>query len=177
MTICNTKPLWRRFCKEGQRGWWMAKTMLLFRGEITERLVQMAGTSCFGQAVPPSSPGGVAPITPGPEDEKADLSIATTRTWASLSTTYSPFSNLQETSWLYSGFHKNWNQTARKDKDRTRKLKDLDNPQAITLSRLVGKFNHATQVIPSASLFYHNLQSFLQGALEEGTRTLQCRSD
>ena len=76
----------------------MAKTMLLFRGEITERLVQMAGTSCFGQAVPPSSPGGVAPITPGPEDEKVDLSIATTHTWASLSTTYNPFSNLQETS-------------------------------------------------------------------------------
>ena len=29
----------------------------------------------------------------------------------------------------------------------TKKLKDLDNPQAIALSRLLGKLNHATQAI------------------------------
>ena len=49
----------------------------------------------------------------------------------------------------------------------TRKLKDLDNPQATTLSRLLGKLNHATQAIQPAPLFYCNLQSYLQ-ALEEG---------
>ena len=51
----------------------------------------------------------------------------------------------------------------------TRKLKDQDNPQAIALSRLLGKLNHATHAIPPAPLLlYHNLQSCLQGALEAG---------
>ena len=40
----------------------------------------------------------------------------------------------------------------------TRKLKDWDNPQAITLSRLLGKLSHATQAIPPAPLFYCNLR-------------------
>ena len=54
--------------------------MPLFRGEITERLVLMAGTSFFGQTTPPSSPGGAAPTTPGAEDEEAELSTATIHT-------------------------------------------------------------------------------------------------
>ena len=53
------------------------------------------------------------------------------------------------------------------------KLKHLDNPQ------LLGKLNHATQAAP---LFYRNLQSWLQEALEEGDQdpampvrlTLEC---
>ena len=52
--------------------------MPLFRGEITERLVQMAGTSFFGQAAPLSSPRGAAPTTPGAEDEEAELSTTQT---------------------------------------------------------------------------------------------------
>ena len=52
--------------------------MPLFRGEITEKLVQMAGTSFFGQAAPLSSLGGAAPTTPGAEDEEAELSTAQT---------------------------------------------------------------------------------------------------
>ena len=49
----------------------------------------------------------------------------------------------------------------------TMKLKHLDNPQAIALSRPLGKLNHATQAIQPAPLFYCNLQSCLQEALEE----------
>ena len=50
----------------------------------------------------------------------------------------------------------------------TMKLKHLDNPQAITLSRLLGKLNHATQAIQPAPLFYCNLQSCLQGGAWTG---------
>ena len=54
--------------------------MPLFREEIIGRLVWVAETSFFGQATPPSSPGGVAPTTPEAEDEEAEASIATTHT-------------------------------------------------------------------------------------------------
>ena len=71
----------------------------------------------------------------------------------------------------------------KKIRTETRKLKDQDNPQAIALSRLLGKLNHATQAIPPAPLFHRNLQSCLQGALEAGDQdyvtpvrpTLECR--
>ena len=46
------------------------------------------------------------------------------------------------------------------------------------LSRLLGKLNHVTQTIPPAPLFYCNVQSCLQAALEAGPiRTVRHRSD
>ena len=46
-----------------------------------------------------------------------------------------------------------------------RKLLDTQYPQALALSRLLGKLNHAAQAIPPAPLFYRNLQLCLQSAL------------
>ena len=60
----------------------------------------------------------------------------------------------------------------KKMRTESRKLRDLDNPQAITLSRLLGKLSHATQAIPPAPLFYHHLQSCLQGKLNHLTKDL-----
>ena len=57
-----------------------AKTMPLFRGGITERLVWMARISFFRQDAPPFSPRGAAPTTPGAEDVEAELSTPTTLT-------------------------------------------------------------------------------------------------
>ena len=48
----------------------------------------------------------------------------------------------------------------------TKKLQETNTcMQALTLSRLLGKLNHATQAIPPAPLFYRNLQQCLQKAL------------
>ena len=49
----------------------------------------------------------------------------------------------------------------------TRKLLDTQYPQALDLSRLLGKLNHAAQAIPPAPLFYRNLQFCLQNALDK----------
>ena len=48
----------------------------------------------------------------------------------------------------------------------TRKLLEMHIPQALALSRLLGKLNHAAQAIPPAPLFYRNLQLCLQRTLE-----------
>ena len=48
----------------------------------------------------------------------------------------------------------------------TRKVLETPHPQAVILSRLLGKLNHAAQAIPPAPLFYRNLQVCLQNALE-----------
>ena len=47
-----------------------------------------------------------------------------------------------------------------------KKLQEKDSCQAIALSRLLGKLNHASQAIPPAPLFYRNLQLCLQRSLE-----------
>ena len=47
-----------------------------------------------------------------------------------------------------------------------KKLLEADGCKAIALSRLLGKLNHVAQAIPPAPLFYRNLQSCLQKALE-----------
>ena len=47
-----------------------------------------------------------------------------------------------------------------------RKILETPVPQALALSRLLGKLNHAAQAIPPAPLFYRNLQLCLQRALE-----------
>ena len=52
----------------------------------------------------------------------------------------------------------------------TRRLANQTQPQALALSRLLGKLNHATQAILPAPLFYRNLQSCLRVALEEGNQ-------
>jgi hypothetical protein len=48
----------------------------------------------------------------------------------------------------------------------TRKLLETPIPQALALSRLLGKLNHAAQAIPPAPLFYRNLQLCLRRSLE-----------
>ena len=48
----------------------------------------------------------------------------------------------------------------------TRKLLGTPIPQALALSRLLGKLNHAAQAIPPAPLFYRNLQLCLRRSLE-----------
>ena len=51
-----------------------------------------------------------------------------------------------------------------------KKLRAQTNHPTIAVSRLLGKLNHAAQAIPPAPLFYRNLQSCLQKALEEGSQ-------
>ena len=46
-------------------------------------------------------------------------------------------------------------------------LQKTEAPQAIVISRLLGKLNQATQAIPPAPLFFRNLQLCLQRALEK----------
>ena len=48
---------------------------------------------------------------------------------------------------------------------------------AIAISRLLGKLNHAAQAIPPAPLFYRNLQTCLQEALQRGTRITISHAD
>ena len=48
----------------------------------------------------------------------------------------------------------------------TRKLLETPIPQALALSRLLGKLNHAAQAVPPAPLFYRNLQLCLRRSLE-----------
>ena len=48
----------------------------------------------------------------------------------------------------------------------TRKSLEIHTPQALALSRLLGKLNHVAQAIPPAPLFYRNLQLCLQRTLE-----------
>ena len=56
----------------------------------------------------------------------------------------------------------------KKVKQEAKKLLNLTEPQALDLSRLLGKLNHASQAIPPAPLFYRNLQQCLLQALRSG---------
>ena len=56
----------------------------------------------------------------------------------------------------------------KKVKQEAKKLLNLTEPQALVLSRLLGKLNHTSQAIPPTPLFYRNLQQCLLQALRSG---------
>ena len=54
------------------------------------------------------------------------------------------------------------------DEDGKQETQTPGQPPSHNLVKAIRQLNHATQAIPPAPLFYCNLQSCLQGVLEEG---------
>ena len=61
----------------------------------------------------------------------------------------------------------------KKIRGEARRLTSQPKTNALALSRLLGKLNHATQAIPPAPLFYRSLQGCLKEALDRGNQEYQ----